>query len=348
MPKSEQAKKNANCIIGGALGDALGRPVERLRTDQMLERYGKEGLRDLATVFLKARITDDTQMTIFTTDGLIKSALKNGKGGEPDYESIYDSYQNWYTTQTKTFEETEKKEGWVANLEDLYYPVGPGRTCLGSLEKGIMGTLENPVNESAGCGGVMRVAPIGLAYDDPEKAFEVAAKCAVMTHGHPRAYLPAGFFAAVISSINNGKGLEESFNKAMDILKTYDGHEETSSLISKAMELAKTDTPTAEAIESLGYGFSGDEAMAISTYCIFKCPDNLKDALILAINHSGDSDSTGSITGNVLGLYLGTDDIPKEWMERMELKDELTTLANDLAHPEDIKNASEKYPTTKS
>ncbi len=336
-------KKNLNCLLGGALGDALGRPVERLRTDQMLEYYGKEGIRDLATVGLKARVTDDTQMTMFTADGLIRSALKNGKNKKPDYDLIYKSYENWYKTQTKDFDENDVN-GWLSTVGELYSPAGPGKTCLGSLKAGIKGSVEEPINESAGCGGVMRVSPAGLMYDDPKVAFEVGAECAALTHGGKEAYLPSGFFAAVISEIRQGKDLETAFKDSLEILKTYEGHEQTSEKIEKAMELAKSDVPSNVAIESLGYGFSGDEAMAISTYCIFKEPDNLKDALILAVNHSGDSDSTGAITGNVLGLYLGLDSIPQEWLDSLELTSEISQLAKDMADVDNISDAQLKYP----
>ena len=305
-------QKNLDCIIGGALGDALGRPVERLRSDQLFEHYGKNGIRDLATVGMKARVTDDTQMTMFTADGLIKSALKNGKGADPNYNIIYNSYEDWYNTQTKEFEECTP-HGWLSSVPDLYSPVGPGRTCLSSLKAGIPGTIEKPVNESNGCGGVMRVAPVGLMYDDPKKAFEVGAQCSALTHGGPNAYLPSGFHAAVVSNIKQGKSLEDAFNNSLEILKTYENHEDTYNLITKAIDLAKSDVSSDKAIEMLGHGFLGHEAMAIATYAIFKEPDNLKEALCLAVNHTGDSDSTGAITGNILGLAIGTDTVPSEW-----------------------------------
>ena len=342
-------QKSISCLLGGALGDALGRPVERLRSDKMLEYYGKDGLRDLATVGLKARITDDTQMTIFTADGLIKSFLKRGvdKQGEikpPNMEIVYDSYQDWYNTQTKKFSQCTPK-GWISKIEDLYTPVGPGKTCLESLKNGIPGSIEQPVNSSAGSGGVMRVAPAGIMYGkDPKTAFEVGAQCAALTHGGTGGYLPAGFHSAVIANLMQDKSLQEAFNNSIEILKTYKGHETTLGLIEEAMKLAKTDIDPKVAIEKLGYGFKGDEAMAISAYCIFKSPNNLKEALIMAVNHSGDSDSTGAITGNILGAHLGLTDIPKCWIKSLELRKEITEIARDLANPRKIKNANIKYP----
>lgn len=338
-----KTKKINDCLIGGALGDALGRPVERLRTDKMLEYYGKDGIQDLATVGLKARITDDTQMTMYTTDGLIKSKIKAPEAEEPDYDIIYNSYKDWYKTQTQEFDE-EPRKGLLNQTPDLFSPVGPGRTCLGSLKAGVRGSIDKPINTSNSCGGVMRVAPVGLAYDNPEVAFKVGAECAAMTHSGPEAYLPAGFFAALISNIAAGKPIDKAANDSLKILATYDNNEKTYKLLSKAMMLSQSDVPSDEAILSLGYGFNGDEAMAISLYAAMKEPENLKKALILAVNHSGDSDSTGSITGQIVALANGTKTAPKEWVDSLEMKDILKTLSKDLADPAHIKNKEAKYP----
>ncbi len=342
--KSEYVKKHVDCLIGGALGDALGRPVERVRTPKLYHQYGPNGIQDMATVGLKARITDDTQMTIFTTDGLIKSILKNGKDKMPDMNIIYDSYQDWYKTQTEDAPKNCKKNGATNQIKDLYSPVGPGRTCLASLKGGIPGSIENPINDSDSCGGVMRVAPLGLAYSDPKMAFDAGAQCAALTHCGPEAYLSAGFHSAVVSNLMQGESLEKAFDDAMLLLSTYDGFEKTFEYIQRARELAKTDIDPKVAIESLGYGFKGHEAIAISTYCIFKNPTNLKDALIMSVNHSGDSDSTGAITGNILGTAIGLDTVPKEWIQSLELRREITAMAKDLAEPEKIKNPEVRYP----
>ncbi|MCR5265455.1 MAG: ADP-ribosylglycohydrolase family protein [Cyanobacteria bacterium RUI128] len=339
----KKAKKIHDCLIGGALGDAFGRPVEILKNDQIKEYYGKDGIQDLATVGLKARITDDTQMTMYTADGLIKSMIKNPDSKEPDYEIIYKSYQDWYKTQTEEFCDTKRK-GLLNEMPDLYSPVGPGKTCLGSLKLGIRGSIEKPINNSNKCGGIMRVAPVGLAYDDPEIAFKVGAECAAMTHGGPEAYLPAGFYAALISEIANGKDIDKAAIDSLNILSKYDNHEKTYNLLSKAMNLSQSDVPSDEAILSLGSGFYGDEAMAISLYSALKEPDNLKNALILAVNHSGDSDSTGSITGQIVALSKGIDTVPKEWIDSLEMSELLKNLAKDLASPIDIKNKESKYP----
>ncbi len=324
-------EKTVSCIIGGALGDALGRPVERIRTPQLYDYYGENGIQDLQTVGGKARITDDTQMTLFTAEGIINSVKAHGMNAACDLKIIYQSYLNWYITQTEAAPERYCGDSFLMSLPELYSPVGPGKTCLASLKSGVLGFVDKPVNNSCGCGGVMRVAPVGLVYDNPEVAFKTGVGCAALTHGAPEAYLPAGVFASVISELMREKSIIEAFHTGMDILKVYDGNEKTYNLLKKAMQLAETDICHKEAIVSLGYGFTGDEALAISFYCVLKNPDNLKDALIMAVNHSGDSDSTGSIVGNIIGASIGIDTVPSEWTDSLELKDEMIRLSTVLA-----------------
>ncbi len=324
-------QKTISCLIGGALGDALGRPVERLRTPQLYDYYGKDGIQDLQTVGGKARITDDTQMTLFTAEGLINSVKLNGKNAPCDMDIIYKSYLNWYITQTEEAPEKYSGDSYLMSLPELYSPAGPGRTCLESLKNGVAGSVENPINESHGCGGVMRVAPVGLVYDNTEVAFKIGAECAALTHGSPEAYLPAGVFAAVISEIMKDVDVSKAIDTALKILKGYDKHEKTYNLLKKAIELSKTDMDHKEAIVSLGYGFTGDEALAISIYCVLKNQDSLNNGLLMAVNHSGDSDSTGAITGNILGLSTGLDTISKEWTDSLELKREIAEIALKLS-----------------
>jgi len=93
--------------------------------------------------------------------------------------------------------------------------------------------------------------------------------------------------------------------------------------------LAGSDLPRDAAIAQLGEGWVAEEALAISVYCALRAR-NFKDGVILAVNHDGDSDSTGSITGNLLGTMHGSKAIPREWLAQLELRDVIAELAEDL------------------
>lgn len=113
----------------------------------------------------------------------------------------------------------------------------------------------------------------------------------------------------------------------------------------QAIHLSTSNVDDIESIAELGEGWIAEEALAIGVFCALRYKNDFKEALITAVNHSGDSDSTGSITGNILGAYLGTDCIPEDWISKIELIDEIRELANDLYDTKsgDFKG-SKKYP----
>ena len=339
------------CLKGGAIGDALGNPIGFDRISSIKKHFGNNGIQDLIVNSKGvAEITDDTQMTMFTADGIIKALRYTfDKTKLPDLKTIFESYKLWFNTQSY-IPHIQHDKGWIAELKDLYAMRAPGTTCLSAINGNIMGKIEKPINYSAGCGGVMRVAPVGLVYyENPEMAFKVGVDCAALTHGNPRGYLPAGFLSGMIAHIINGKNITEAVDATLPILKKYEGNEPVTNLIIRAKELANSDVKPLTAIEELGEGWVGDEAIAISTYCALKEPNNFEKAVQMSVNHSGDSDSTGAILGNILGAHLGMDKIPSKWADKMELSNELEILANDLfVNPKNIKNAEKRYPILKS
>ena len=184
--KPSTLSKYKGCLTGGAIGDALGWPVEFKRWEGIQSKFGKDGIQDF--ILNKkgvAEVTDDTQMSMFTADGIIKGALKKGTLKDmPDMSKVFESYKLWYQTQIGS--KLQKGKGWIPEITDLYIKRAPGNTCMSALSSEIAGSMRSPLNNSSGCGGVMRTAPAGLLYnDDPELAFRVGAECAAITHGHP-------------------------------------------------------------------------------------------------------------------------------------------------------------------
>ncbi len=337
------------CIIGGAIGDAFGFPIEFMKLNKIKRQFGENGLQELLTNETgRAKFTDDTQLTIFTADGLLKSAAIGFDSSKiPDLRIIHNSYKDWYSicALAKTV-----NNGWISGLSELYGTGGSGKICMSALSQDKMGTLEEPLNQGRGCGGVMRVAPVGLMYyENPKIAFDIAARCAAITHGHPDATLSAGVYAAIIANIIQGKNIEESVDNAVSILGEQKDNEHLLELIGKAKDLSKQDTKPEDAIKILGKGWTGDEAIAISIYCALKSPNDYKKAVVYAINHSGDSDSVGSIVGGIMGAYLGYKNIPSKYREKMELTAELKQLSKDLfTNPKHGRELKDRYPTNLS
>src|SRR5262245_45518314 len=327
------------CLLGGAVGDALGAPVEFQSMRLIRDKYGSAGITDNAAAYgRRGAITDDTQMTLFTAEGLLRAiARRRHKGVCHPASVIHHAYIRWLHTQggrSRSHFSQDEMDGWLIGVESLHSRRAPGNTCLSALRGEEMGEMQRPLNNSKGCGGVMRVAPVGLVVEDEERAFSLGCEAAAITHGHPSGYYSAGCFAAIIYHLTSGRSLPEAIELALRILERAetDEHEECAKAVRQAVELWRDGDlkPLPEVIERRGGGWVGEEALAISLYCALVSQDDFIRGVLLAVNHSGDSDSTGAITGNLLGMMLGIDAIPEKWLAELELRAEIEAVAIDL------------------
>jgi len=320
------------CLLGGAVGDALGAPVEFIRSLAAIRAaYGEAGITDLPSgPGMQGIITDDTQMTLFTAEGLLRARVRGQEKGICDIPAVvHHAYRRWLRTQYGDSGHSSLRgepDGWLITVRELHSRRGPGHTCLSALEDPRGGSIEEPINDSKGCGGIMRVAPVGLVAAEP---FRLGCETAAITHGHPSGYLAAGFQAQLISDLLGGAELPDGIARAREELVRRPHHEECLIAVDAALALAEKGAPTAEKVETLGEGWVAEEALAISLYCSLVAAD-FASAVRLAVNHRGDSDSTGAITGNILGTQLGAGAIPTDWLAHLELRDTIVAIAGDL------------------
>ena len=207
-----------------------------------------------------------------------------------------------------------------------------------------MGTFSRPINDSKKCGGVVRVAPVGLVEDE-DHVFDIGCRVGAITHGHPTAYLAAGTFATIIYYIIEGCEIQEAVEKAILRLKEQKDSEECIAKLQEAIALANEGEATPEKLMNLGQGILADEVLAMGVYCALSARNDFKAGITLAVNHDGDSDSVGSVTGNLLGAYLGIEQIDEEFIKGIELLPELKKMAEDLyTKYEDNEAWEKKYP----
>ena len=105
----------------------------------------------------------------------------------------------WLRTQYEQFPLNEEYSyTWLINVPELFARRAPGNTCISAIENGANGTLEEPINRSKGCGGIMRVAPIGLYFEGKRYSVSeidrIGAETAALTHGHELGYIPASYY----------------------------------------------------------------------------------------------------------------------------------------------------------
>ena len=329
------------CLLGGAAGDALGYPVEFDSRAAILSAYGPQGITDYALTDGIAQISDDTQMTLFTANALLFADTRRriGAPGGTIEGATMACYQDWLRTQQEPYPQPAGDyTSWLAHVPELYHRRAPGTTCLTAIHQGANGTIGRPINQSKGCGGIMRVAPIGLYTKHPETAGLLAAQNAAMTHGHELGYIPAGILGYCVSTLSHEENtslltaIQASMNWAARQFSTAKHLPELTALVERAISLATSTLPDEESIRMLGEGWVGEETLAIAVYCALKYEHDFDRVLIAAVNHDGDSDSTGAATGNLLGAYLGLSGIPQKYQHALELRKVILELADDLYH----------------
>ena len=348
---TEQTRdKIRGCLVGGAAGDALGYAVEFLDENTIFRRYGENGIqryeKDVSSG--KALISDDTQMTMFTANGLLlyDTARALGAAEGPAARYVAAAYQDWLDTQYSSFSQAENKNrvSWLCRAPELFSPRAPGNTCISALQAQRNGAPlpdpERPINNSKGCGGVMRAAPVGLLRAPQANLRTVAvegANAAAVTHGHPLGWLPAAALACIVRMCaypERPMSLRETVLAAVDTAASvFAGREHTDTftgLMRLAVSLSANTESDLDNIHRLGEGWVGEEALAIAVYSALRHQSDFSACICAAVNHKGDSDSTGAVAGNILGAWLGLEAVDPVWKQDLELYDELIELADDL------------------
>lgn len=339
--------KYRGCLIGGAVGDALGYPVEFMSTAAIKQRFGKSGITEYVLRNGVAEISDDTQMTLFTATGILLGETRGSVRGVagPPWSYVWLSYKDWYRTQTEKYPMSGYHFSWLDDIPELFSQRAPGNTCMSVLAAGKEGSVEKPINNSKGCGGVMRVAPIGMHYGrdnlyhicNPHEVIETGAEIAALTHGHPLGYIPAGALSYLISLlVHSDMPLEDAVQKMIYATSCEYGDDyyygDFRDLLDKSWMLAENkNISDQDAIRELGEGWVAEEALAIAVFCAIRYSNDFEKAVITAVNHDGDSDSTGAITGNIVGAYLGIKSIPEHFQKNLELRDIIIEIADDLS-----------------
>lgn len=184
----------------------------------------------------------------------------------------------------------------------------------------------------------MRVAPIELFFADTDISYEesyMLAAEAALTHGHDLGFIPAAALAHIVRAVTeNDVLLKTAVNdavKAMEKLFPFAGHiSDFTAIMQKAVQLAETETDSLSVIHQLGEGWVVEETLAIAVYCALRYENDFDMALKVAVNHNGDSDSTGAVCGNILGAYTGYNAIPQKYKDSLELNDLIIEIADNL------------------
>ena len=338
--------KIKGCIIGGAVGDALGYPVEFVYSFHNIQRkYGENGIMNYELEYdwiddeiNKAQVSDDTQMTLYTLEALMQNANSN----EEIIQNVTDAYLVWMSFQTGEnvmVDDIYK----TSKIPELNQRRAPGNTCLSALASINRG--RKVVNDSKGCGGIMRVAPVGiygaLKGWDLEHTAEIAGKIAEITHKHPLSTYSSAACAILIQLCLLEDEIDKKYfismvKHSMKIIKEVCGitpeMQSLDAYINETLSLTESPEKDLKIIEhKIGEGWVAEESFAIAIFCVARHIDNFKDCIVAAVNHGGDSDSTGAIAGNIIGAILGYVAIPEQYKKDLQNLEFIEELSEEIS-----------------
>lgn len=334
-------------LLGGALGDALGYSVASDSAAEIRGRFGARGLAGFEDLQGPCKFSDDTQLTLYTVDGLVEALEWANSGVGADVNAcLWLAYLRWLATQGEDAGPSAPapQPRWIDGNEVLRQRRHPDNDCIAGLATGEMGTSMRPVNAGArGAGTVMRSAPFGLVpHITPDAVYKLSADAAALTHGHPAARQSAGIFSLLIHRLVSGESLMgAAAGVAAHAASLPEVAPELPERLAAALRLAdKAVAGPDELHHALGQGRTAEEALAVALYAVLATAPaegadmdparHFREALAVAVNQGGASDTAGSLAGNILGAFYGEDCLPSQWLAALEAPDVIRGMAGQL------------------
>ena len=325
------------CLLGLAVGDAMGMPVDDMLWEQIQENYGPHGLLgyDLRSDY--AEITSYTQVAAYICNALLLS-VSRGKGDKMlDYVKL--GLKEW--TRSQQFaRDPEGSYCWIAKL-----PAFRRRHCrdarmLDTLRLAAMGFPEKGPNSYNTPGSLTAAIAVGMFYNPdrltPPQIGELAAQIISITHGDPTAFLSGAGLSYAIAGIlaEPSLPLDQQFQSAISAMRglfrsKYSEADTVAAVLSAAIKRAKTAEPMDQVMESLQC-YSAMNCLAGAIYASIANSEDFDTAMITAVNHSGYSSAVAGVTGAILGAKMGHTALPNFYLESLEPISALCQLADDM------------------
>ena len=286
--KTDLKSKFTGALIGTAVGDALGAPVEGWSMEQVHSVYSERKRWKMSY----GRYTDDTELMIGVAESFIRNKGFNGADMARTFVRNYDAKRGYGPGSTGALKRIKEGESWDEASKKLFGGEG-----------------------SYGNGAAMRIAPIGLFYyDNADKLREIAYKSSQITHSHELGKAGAALQAFAVALAVRGQ--KESMLSELKNFAQNNVYEDKIRRV-EALILDKDATPKKEIIAKLGNGMAAFDSVPTAIYSFLRF-DRFEDSVIYAVSLGGDTDTIGAMTGAISGAYYGEGGIPNEWMEQLE------------------------------
>ncbi len=330
------------CLLGLAVGDAMGYTVDNRSWQEIREDYGPNGLLGYDLVNGYADVTSYTQIAAFTCNGLLFGLTRGQMLGKmaPFIKYIALSSREWAASQ-RAWGRPSNCYCWLLRKSELC-----GRRCmdtrmLDTLSRQRPGTLETPVNHFDSPAGITSAIGVGLFYNpdrmEQAEADLLGAEAVALTQGSPTAFLSGAVLAHIISRLlyNPKASLKAIALEGVEAMKEQFGHQysqayEVATAVRHAITYAESPgLNQVDVMERLGCD-DGARVLAGAIYACLAAREDFDSAMIAAVNHSGRSAAVGAIAGAILGLRLGEEALPDFYLECLEPVETLRELADDL------------------
>ncbi len=333
------------CLLGLAVGDAMGYTVDSRLWPEIQEDYGPNGLLGYDLVNGYADVTSYTQLAAFTCNGLLFGLTRGQVQGKmaPFYRYIALSHKEWSYSQ-RSWNRPDQTHCWLLQHSEFCRRHCMDNRMLDILDRDQFGTLEEPKNSFSQPGSLTSAVGVGLFFHRHRirltEINRLGAEAVALTHGSPTAFLTGAMVAHIINCIlrKPDAPLKAVFVHAMKDIREEFGHQysqayEICNLMRNAMTYAGSrNVRPVEVMDKMLKCHSSAEVLAGAVYASLACDGDFDRAMILAVNHSGRSAAVGALTGAILGARLGEDALPAFYMECLEPAELLKELADDLYH----------------
>ncbi|MBO5953629.1 MAG: ADP-ribosylglycohydrolase family protein [Oscillospiraceae bacterium] len=327
------------CLLGLAVGDAMGLTVNKKTLAQIREDYGPAGLLGYDLVNGFADISSHTQIAAYSANGLLLG-LTHGQGATAYPRYIAQALKEWAKIQHLPGDPM-RRSCWLSHVRQLRQRHCMDARTLDALTRDVLGSPEKPSNQADGAGTLCAAVPVGLFFYPERMEVQqiglLGTQTVALTHGHPLAFLSGAVLSYVIAGIiqDEESSMEQHFCHGAEAVAAQFGEEypqarELRTLLEQAVALAKRpELAHWQVMEQLGCN-SCAQVLAGAMYAVLASHGDFDSAMIIAVNHSGKSAAVGAVTGAVLGAAMGEEALPEFYLECLEPVGVLRELATDL------------------
>ncbi len=326
------------CLLGMAVGDAMGHTVSDKTWEEIQAMYGPNGLLgyDLQDTEY-AQISSYTQVAAFLCNGLLL-AVSRGKTDYLRFAKV--ALKEWVRSQ-QFYRDPEESYCWLAKLPQFRRRNCRDARMLDNLRLEWWGTMDSPRNSNTAPGAITAAVATALFYNEkrltPEQVGTLTGELIALTHGNPEAFLSGVVLAYALTGIlqEPNMPLVDQFLQAIAVMdgqfrSRFFQAEELAMQLRRAISLAKSGTVSPqEGMEQLEC-MDAAQCLAGAIFTCLMYPNDFDNAIITAVNHSGMSAATGAMVGAIMGAKLGEESLPEFYLESLECGEALAILAEDI------------------